>query len=79
MWVVPLIWIGLLAYLNLSICLSTVFRTAVIEVRIKPTEFHSVPSKASKTLATAYGEIGSDPAMDEVLSMRKPLKCAKHL
>lgn len=41
---------------NLSICLSAALGTEHIEMRIKPTEFHLVPTQASKILATAYGE-----------------------
>lgn len=50
----PLIWIGLVT--NLIICLSAALGTEHIEMRIKPTEFHLVPTEASKILATAYGE-----------------------
>lgn len=49
-----LLWIGL--FTNVSICLSAALGSEHIEMRIKHTEFHLVPTEGSKVLAAAYGE-----------------------
>lgn len=65
----PLFWIGLLTYLNLSICLSAVLRNENLEITLKPVRLLPLPMVRP----------GADPTLNEVLSMRKPLKCARHL